>query len=71
MVGTNIIPGISVSLPLTLTRNANNLLTIGKSTSIFDQPTLSVTTLTASGAIQLGGNLRTNRTVETLLFKSK
>ena len=71
LVGTNLIPGLSVQLLLTLTRNAYNYLTICVSASIFDQPTLSVTTLTASGAIQLGGNLLTNRTVETLLFKSK
>ena len=70
LVGTNLIPGLSVSLPLTLARNAHNYLTIGVSTSIFDQPTLSVTTLTASGDIQLGGTLKTNRTDETLLFKA-
>ena len=69
-VRSNIIPGLSVSLPLTLARNANNYLTIGISTSIFDQPTLSVTTLTASSDIKLGGNLKTNKTHETLLFKA-
>ena len=70
LVGTTIIPGLSVSLPLTLARNANNYLAIGISTSIFDQPTLSVTTITASGDRQLGGTLKTNRTDETLLFKA-
>ena len=70
MVGTHIIPGSSASLPLTLARNANNYLTIGVSTSIFDQPALSVTTLTASSDIQLGGILKTDRTDETLLFKA-
>ena len=57
VIGTNIIPGLSVSLPLTLTRHANNYLTVGVATRIFDQPTLSVTTLTATSAIQYGGYL--------------
>ena len=69
MVGTNIIPGLSVQLPLTLTRNANNYLTIVVSTSICDQPTLSVTTLTATGDIQFGGYLKTNSPDETLVPK--
>ena len=68
LVGTNIIPGLAVSLPLTLTRNAKNYLTIGVSTSIYDPPSLTVTTLTASGDIQLGGTIKTIRTDETLLF---
>ena len=32
LVGSNIIPGLSVQLPLTLTRNENNFLMIGIST---------------------------------------
>ena len=31
LVGSNIIPGLSVQLPLTLTRNKNNFLIIGMS----------------------------------------
>ena len=49
-VGSNIIPGLSVKLPLTLTKNENNYLPIGVSTSIFNQSTLSVNTLTTSSA---------------------
>ena len=70
LVVTNVIPGLYVQLPLTLKRTANNYLRIGVSTSIFDQPTLPVTTLTATGDIQFGGYLKTNRTDETLLFKA-
>ena len=54
LVGSNIIPGLSVQLPLTLTRNENNYLTIGVSTIIFNQPTLSVTTLTATSDVSAG-----------------
>ena len=39
LVGSNIIPGLSVQLPLTLTRHENNYLMIGVSTSIFNQAT--------------------------------
>ena len=70
LVGTNIIPGLSVQLPLTLTRNAKNYLTIGVSTSIFNQPTLAVTRLKATSATQSGRYQKTNRTDETLLFKA-
>ena len=49
LIGTNIVPGLSVNLPLTLTRGTNSYLTIGLSTSIFNA--MSVVTLTASGAI--------------------
>ena len=45
-------------------------MTIGISTSIFDQPTLSVTTLTKSSDIQLDGKLKTNKTDEKLIFKA-
>ena len=48
LVGSNVIPGLSVQLPLTLTRNENNYLMIGLSTIIFNQSTLSVNTLTKS-----------------------
>ena len=48
LVGSNIIPGLSVQLPLTLTRNANNYLMIGISTIIFSQFTLSVNTRTTN-----------------------
>ena len=54
LVGSNIIPGLSVQLPLTLTRNENNYLTIGVSTIIVNQPTLSVTTLTATSDVSAG-----------------
>ena len=54
LVGSNIIPGLSVQLPLTLTRNENNYLMIGRPTSIFNQPTLSVNTQTPSGDIAAG-----------------
>ena len=54
LVGSNVIPGLSVQLPLTLTRNENNYLTIGVSTTIFNQPTLSVTTLTATSDVSAG-----------------
>ena len=70
LVGTNIIPGLSVQLPLTLTRNAKNYLTIGVSTSIFNQPTLAVTRLKATADAESGRYLKTNRTDETLLFKA-
>ena len=70
LVGTNIIPGLSVQLPLTLTRNAKNYLTIGVSTSICNQPTLAVTRLKATGDTESGRYLKTNRTDETLLFKA-
>ena len=53
-VGSNIIPGLSVQLPLTLTRNEHNYLMIGASTSIFNQPTLALTTLTATGDVSVG-----------------
>ena len=49
LIGTNIVSGLSVNLPLTLTRGTNSYLTIGLSTSIFNA--MSVGTLTASGAI--------------------
>ena len=48
LVGSNIIPGLSVQLPLTLTRNDRKFLMIGISTIIFYQSTLSVNTLTTS-----------------------
>ena len=48
LVGSNIIPGLSVQLPLTLTRNDRNFLMIGISKIIVYQSTLSVSTLTTS-----------------------
>ena len=48
LVGSNIIPGLSVQLPLTLTRNDRKSLMIGISTIILYQSTLSVNTLTTS-----------------------
>ena len=36
LIGTNIVPGLSVNPPLTLTRNTNNYLMIGLSNSIFN-----------------------------------
>ncbi len=49
LIGSNITPGLTVQSPLTLTRNANNYLTIGLSTSIFSN--ISAGSITASGSI--------------------
>ena len=53
LIGSNIIPGLFVELPLTLTKNSNNYLTIGLSTNIL------VTSVTATGAIT-GGSISTS-----------
>ena len=49
LIGSNIIPGFTVQSPVTLTRNANNYLTIGLSTSIFSN--ISAGSITATGSI--------------------
>ena len=46
MVGSNIVPGLYVQLPLTLTGNDNIYLMIGISTIIFNQSTFPLSTLT-------------------------
>jgi len=56
LIGSNIIPGLTVELPLTLTKNSNNYLTIGLSTNIL------VTSVTAAGAIT-GGSISTSGSV--------
>ena len=65
LVGSNIIPGLAVQLPLTLTMNEKNYLTIGVSTTIFNQPTLTGTTLTASGDVSVGSITTTSGNISS------
>ena len=54
LIGSNIFPGLTVKSPLTLTRNANNYLSIGLSTSIFSN--ISAGSITATGSLT-GGSI--------------
>ncbi|MFM7983427.1 MAG: hypothetical protein ACKPKO_29295, partial [Candidatus Fonsibacter sp.] len=50
LIGSNIVPGLTVSGALTLTKNANNYLNIGLSTCICNKPTLTTSTITTYSA---------------------
>ena len=62
LVGSNIFPRLSAQIPSTLTRNENNYLMLGILTSIFNQSSLSVNTITTSSATL---NVKSNQ----VLFK--
>ena len=60
LIGSNIISGLIVQSPLTLTRNANSYLTVGISTNIFSN--ISAGSITATGSIT-GGSISTSGSI--------